>query len=509
MQPAPNPFGMTMQQQQSQLRLQPQSTGHRPFSSFLPPQQTQPTGMLSAPQQQAGFLQGQATGGNPFRQSMMIPQTTGMAMFGVGGMQQQPQPTSFGNSNGDQMMKGGLHPQYTSTLGSAAFSPTPSSLSSGSFSQQTSPMSSGPFSQQTSPFSAGLSQQTSLSPTSVPARPASTPLTAFGSTQSSMTSPPPAQPVKTHQTGTRNPFGPIPADVPPPVPKQPTLMELTMGAGSQNGNAFGQQQQQSAPQLPQPTGFGGFSFNTSALNPGASDMSSIASSFTSTKKSETSPPQSQFALTSSGPLNYQNTSTTTTGSAFSDSLFSSSLSTQPTGATSISSPSISFTGGAPLKSQSTGFSGLKPFKPSSSFGASLLESLPPIPGSAPATPAITGAPSTSPNGLTNGNFGSGGLNGSGFGSQPTGLGQTLGGSSGMGSTLGQGLRPQMTGGGPNPFRASMFSATPNGNGVPGMPTGMGGMGGMSNSTTMGGNLFGSSFHTSNYQNQQQQGSSLI
>jgi len=324
-----------------------------------------------------------------------------------------------------------------------------------------------------------------------------------------MASPPPAQPVKTHQTGTRNPFGPIPAAAPPPVPKPPTLMELAMGYGGQNGNAAGQQQQ-AAPQLPQPTGFGSFSFGMSALNPGSSDMSSIASSFSS-KKPETSPTTGQSAFSSSGPLNYQNTSTTTTGSTFSDSLFSSSLSTQPTGATNTSSsPSISFTGAAPLKSQSTGFSGLKPFKPSSSFGASLLESLPPIPGSAPTTPAVTGAPSstTSPNGLTNGNFG-GGLNG-GLGSQPTGLGQmsAFGGSNGMGSTLGQGLRPQMTGGGANPFRASMFSATPNGTSVPPMPTGLGGRGG-AGGRGMGGNMFGSSFQTGNPQNQQQHGASLI
>ncbi|KAF5352873.1 hypothetical protein D9757_012112, partial [Collybiopsis confluens] len=218
-------------------------------------------------------------------------------------------------------------------------------------------------------------------------------------------------------------------------------------------------------------------------------MSSIASSFSS-QNPQTSA-QSNFSSSSaSGPLNSQNTSTTTSGSTFSDSFFS-SLSTQPTGATNTSSTSsISFTGAAPLRSQTTGFSGLKPFKPSSSFGASLLESLPPITGSTPATPAITGGSHTFPSsslrtngigstntGLPNMNFNSslgsssGSTSGfSAFGSQPTGLpqsssptalGQSIGltGKSpvsgvptGMGSTLGVGLRPQMTGGGANPFR---------------------------------------------------------
>ncbi|KAJ3860920.1 ANTH domain-containing protein, partial [Lentinula novae-zelandiae] len=452
-QQVPNPFGMMQQQSQppSHLRLQPQATGHRPFSSFLP---QQATGM---PQQQNSFLQPQATGANPFRQSMLMPQTTGMAMFGVGGMQQQPhlfpqqqlQPASPGTLNG---VPNGL-----------------SAVNGLSSAQR-------PFSQQSSP-----------SPINVPARPASTPLTAFGSTQSSSaTSPPPAQPVKTHQTGTRNPFGPI-STPPPPVPKQPSLMEIALGMGGQNGNMSGQQQQspqqqivQGAPQLPQQTGFGSFSFNLSALSPGVSDMSSVASSFSSRQPDSTA--TSGQSSSSSGPfnaLNSQNTSTTTTGFTFSDSLFSSSLSSQPTGATNYSSPpSISFSSAAPLRSQTTGFNGLKPFKPSSSFGTSLLESLPSIPGSSPATPAVTGTPSMSPqgrntsgsaNGLPSGTFGSqptglgqisplGGPSGTG---QPTGLGQssTLG-STGMGSTLGQGLRPQMTGGGANPFRASMFSTMP-------------------------------------------------
>ncbi|KAJ3772561.1 ANTH domain-containing protein [Lentinula raphanica] len=499
LQPAPNPFGMMQQQQQSpsHLRLQPQATGHRPFSSFLP---QQATGM---PTQQSGFLQPQATGANPFRQSMMMPQSTGMAMFGIGGMQQQQQqqPQSspaFGNTSGI--------PNGFSAMNGLSSAPNPTAMGSPA----------APFPQQNPTLTMN-----------VPPRPASAPLTAFGSSQStSAISPPPAQTVKTHQTGTKNPFGPI-STPPPPVPKQPTLMELAMGIGGQNGNLSsqsGQQQQQQqtqgdAPQLPQPTGFGSFSFNLSSLNPGASDMSSVASSF-STRRPETTAPSSQSSPPSSGSMNFlssQNTATTTTGSTFSDSLFSSSLSTQPTGATNQSSaPSISFSPAAPLKSQTTGFSGLKPFKPSSSFGASLLESLPPIPGSSPVTPAVTGAPSTSPplGSSTYSTFPKGFL-----GAQPTGLGQSSS-SSGFGpsgpvSTLGTGLRPQMTGGGANPFRASMFSSTTNGAGVPPMPTGIGSSigstGRLSGSTSLGSGLFGSSFQNGNPQQQQQlqQGTSLI
>lgn len=293
----------------------------------------------------------------------------------------------------------------------------------------------------------------------VPQRPASTPLIPFAS--SSATSPPPAQFVKTHQTGTKNPFGPITTPA-PPVPKPPTLMELAMGANSPSGassfQAFQQQQQSSVQSQPA----NGFSLNSGALSPGATDISSIASSFTSVGKpsaNTTDMPPSLPSFTSLGPLFSQNTSTTTTGSTFSDSLFSSY--SQATGATTASSASSPVS--PPLKSHLTG---LKPFKPSSSFGASLLESLPPIPGSAPVTPGTTGAPNPGGN-ASLGN--SPAPTTSGFGmlsSQPTGatggFGTPLG-----GSTLGAGLRPQMTGGGgANPFRASMMGLSTTSPGAP-------------------------------------------
>ena len=105
-------------------------------------------------------------------------------------------------------------------------------------------------------------------------------------------------------------------------------------------------------------------------------MASVASSFSFKNATidETTSGLPAVPNASGALLNTHNTATT--GSGFSDSMFS-TLNSQPTGATSPSSPSsTSISPG--LKPQTTGFSGLKAFKPSSSFGASLLESLPPI-----------------------------------------------------------------------------------------------------------------------------------
>lgn len=460
----PNPFNNLLG------APQPQPTGHRPFSSFLQPQQQQPgfplqpqqTGFPQQPQQtgfpqqsqqtgfpqqpQTAFLQQQTgfpqqpqtgflrqpqqtlllpqyTGANPFRQSMLLPQSTGAALF------------TGAAAAGSQSLFPNSTPQPPA--GPNAFGTMTPFANSGPHSA-TAPSING---------SAGPS-------INVPQRPASTPLIPFAS--SSATSPPPAQPVKTHQTGTKNPFGPVTTPA-PPVPKPPTLMELAMGANSPGSfQAF--QQQQSPVQSPPAPSTNGFSLNSGALSPGATDISSIASSFTSVGKpsaNTTDKPPSLPSFTSLGPLFSQNTSTTTTGSTFSDSLFSSN--SQPTGATTTSSASSPVS--LPVKSHLTG---LKPFKPSSSFGASLLESLPPIPGSAPVTPGTTGAPNPGGNAL----LGNSPAPTTGFGtlsSQPTGatggFGTPLG-----GSTLGAGLRPQMTGGGAaNPFRASMMTTSP---GVP-------------------------------------------
>ncbi|KAG7093957.1 hypothetical protein E1B28_007590 [Marasmius oreades] len=422
-QQAPNPFGLQPQ------HIQAQPTGHRPFSSFIPQNNS-----LQLPQQ-TGFLQPQATGSNPFRQSVLMQQTTGITSFGVGGgsghfgMQGPPAQSQQPNTGAFQNMMGGLgQSQGMSAWGSNNQQPQqPAMLSSASA-----------FSPSTTPFSQP----------SVPARPASTPLTAMPASIRS-SSPPVAQPVKAHQTGTKNPFGPITQPPPPPVPKQPTLMELAMGMNNVNlGPQQSQQQQQNiSPQQQQSSSSGanGFNFSTGALSPGVTDMSGVASSFTFTQPNASS--DNTLSTSSFPPLSSQNTSTTTSGSTFSDSLFSSSLSNQPTGATNLSTiPSGSVT--SPLKSQMTGFSGIKPFKPSSSFGASLLDSLPPVPGSPPTTPVIMGGPTSVQGG---GSTTMGALNSQrpGSASGPT-----------SGSTIGQGLRPHLTGNPTaNPFRATMFSTT--------------------------------------------------
>ncbi|KAG2092552.1 ANTH domain-containing protein [Suillus cothurnatus] len=405
---------------------QPPSTQHqhRPFSAFL---QSQPTGF--ALPQGTGFLQPQTTGANPFRQSMMMMQGTSTPAFNFGTMNALPQLQPTGQTN---------------TPFQQASQPQPSWSSNG-FAMQT-PSTSTQF---------GQINGTRAS-FDVPTRPASTPLTTFGATQASSTSPPVAQPVKSHQTGSRNPFG-VPTLSAPPVPKPPTLMELATGIGSSNNIppadfALPQTQQ------PQQTGF----FGPPGTSGGESSISSVASSFTFGRKSE----DSKFSPSSFGILNPQ---TTTTAS---DSLFSSfsPSSTQSTGATITSTTPSMPPSGDKLKPQMTGFSGIKPFKPTSSFGASLLESLPPIPQSGPTTPTVTGTPGnlSSPptsSGITSA-FGAGVSN---IGQQPTGVG-AFSSQPDTRPTLGVGLRPQATGGA-NPFRATMYAASlPNAGGGSVLPT---------------------------------------
>ncbi|KAF9218510.1 ANTH-domain-containing protein [Gyrodon lividus] len=412
---------------------QQQAPQHRPFSTFLPPQ---PTGLQSGPA--AGFLQPQVTGANPFRQSMLIPQTTGMAPFNVGGITPTPQ-TSATQTNSPF--------QITSTPQLQSFGQP-----FGQLGQPQQPTSSG----------TPLGQTTALTPSDIPARPASTPLTSFGATLSPHITPP----IQSHQTGSRNPFG-VPVTPAPSVPKPPTLFELSMGFGN-----LGLDGSQSALQQSQQTG----AINSQASTAGApaSTISSVASSFASAKKPDEKAFPSFGGFLNGPGASVLSTSTATSGSTTSDSLFSSPpLSSQPTGATVISSvPSISVSAvRGPLKPQTTGFSGIKPFKPTSNFGASLLESLPPIPRSDATTPDTTSGPTAShlstpslPTNLI--------LKGSGIGQDSSALGgmnpQPTGapGPSAFqkvngGSILGVGLRPQATGalGAANPFRATMFAAT--------------------------------------------------
>ncbi|KAI6107289.1 ANTH-domain-containing protein [Pisolithus croceorrhizus] len=385
---------------------------HRPFSTFLQPQATG-----FQPAMTGGFLQPQATGANPFRQSMLLPQATGMAAFNIG----TTSPFTAASQPAGQMSP------HAPFQGSQAFG-LPAQA------------------QQPASASTAGAQIGSRNTTDVPARPASTPLTTFGATQPSSTSPPVAQPVKTHQTGSRNPFG-IPVSPAPPVPKPPTLLELSTGTGkfTVEGNQF------MAPQ-PQPT--------STASNLGAgsgaaeSSISSVASSFTFSKEQEHS----------SGP-----------SSGISNGVGHTAGTTNMTGATSFTSQTSSIPVppiGAPLKPQATGLAGLKPFKPTSSFGAALLESLPPIPQSTAATPDVTGVPgpthTSTPSlpttlALSNSSFSANPTEGAigSLTSQPTGMLSTFPRHDG-GSTVGVGLRPQATGtlGAANPFRATMFATSP-------------------------------------------------
>ena len=405
----PNPFGNFLGKQPQQ-----QSTGtHQPFSSYLMSQPTgfqqlqppQTSGFPQSPQQT--FLQPQPTGSNPFRQSMFVPQSTGMALFGASQGQFTP--------NGHQSSQGAS----ASPPGVSAFS-SPSS---------------------TVPLPAPTP---SMGPSSnnTPARPSSTPLTSYKSSSQ------PLQPVKSHQTGTKNPFGPI-TNTPPPVPKAPTLLELTTGMVA-NGNTSQSQQSAEQPLPQQQTGaFNKFSFNNSALDPGAVDISSVASSFTFNPNAVGSTISEKSSSNSSGFMGSQQTGTTATGSAFSN----------PSLSQSTTSPTLP--GPPTVTSHVTGFGGLKPFIPSSSFGASLMESLP-FSGFSPTNPTTSSNTAnglaTSPGGANN--LSSSSSNGTGsysfLNSQPTGATGGFGGaSSTYKSSLGVGLRPQMTGGGAaNPFRAS-------------------------------------------------------
>ena len=435
----PNPFGVFLGQQPQQ-----QPT-HQPFSSYITSQPTglqqlrqpQMPGFLQSPQQT--FLQPQPTNINPFRHSMLVPQSTGMALFGVS----QGQPNGHQSSQGTSASLSRLSAFQPPTSNTPLHAPTPS---------------------------------IGASSNNTPARPSSTPLTAFTAPSQ------PLQPVKSHQTGTKNPFGPITSS-PPPVPKAPTLLELRTGIAATNGN-ISQSQQSPQQHLPQQqTGaFNKFSFNNSTLSPGATDISSVASSFTFNPNAVGSTTSDKSSSTNSGFMGSQQTGgTTTIGSTLPDPRLSSPLS-QSTNTSTPGSPSVT--------SHTTGFGGLKPFIPSSSFGASLMESLS-IPGSGPFNPTTSGTTTktengsatplgdavTSPSSNGTGNY-------SFLSTQPTGAtGGFNGASSTYKSSLGVGLRPQMTGGGAaNPFRASSVGG-PNF----GAPTSFQSMG---SSQPLGANIYG-------------------
>lgn len=330
-------MGMLPQQQQMQAQqtgfLQPQKTGQLAFGHAHPQQQQQQPFMQAQP---TGFLQPQATGSNPFRQSMM------------------PISGSMGNLAGQATGQPfGSH----SAFGSG----------SGSFSQ---PSSAGPFSPSTintSAFGTGSAPNSAFGQ-------GSQPNSAFGAgpsfaqgPQTSSPQPTSPKPLTAQKTGSNNPFAP-PGGIPAPqapVPKMPNLNELAQQkyqqqfaqAGGLNPTPASQQPQ--SPQQQQPRRQQSSPWDP--LGPstnGGTGMSDIASAFAIDNKQQSQQTgQNKDLLSSFGDLNF--------GSS-------------PTGNNEF------------LQPQKTGIGGstVKPFQPTSSFGKSLMESLPPI-----------AEPSTSPSGL--------------------------------------------------------------------------------------------------------------
>jgi len=490
---AANPFSLPGQQP---------TTGHRPFTTYL----------TAADQQ--NFLQPQTTGINPFRQSMLIPQTTGMALFGVGGA---PGVSQQSSSNPSPTANQSMAPGFGQSLFNTA---------SPSFQQQQQQMQTLPF--QPLPASASaLPSNLTLSTisqvqsnTNVPPRSASTPLTTLAKSNTPLLRP--------QMTGTRNPFGPVITPA-PPVPKHPTMAEIGCGL---NTAPVGSQQQQQQPTQINGAGStnanaGGFNYANSALSPGGTDMGSVASSFVfATSKHNSTLPLSANPVAGSTFSDPATGGTSFSGLVGQPATVSSSsviaaTSSLPTGVGNGTS------GTGTLKPQITGFAGLKPFKPSSSFGVTLLDSLPPLPN-ALNPPPTTGA-STSTSGAVVNTSELGTLN-----KQQTGFGGTLAvlntGANSFGSpstastptnpltsvnttlpsrtsNLGVGLRPQITGGGvANPFRASMAAGNslggfgvPGINSIPPLPSGLG------NSATFGVTPFSPSGPFGNTFGQPQQG----
>lgn len=521
--PSTNPFPQMQTQAQPTGFLQPQFTAvpgvaqqsMNPFPGF------QPTSPVP--------IQPQMTGVNPFRASILPMQPTGLSPF----VPTNPIPSSATSPNPFSSQNGFLatDPYATTTMNPGAnpfpiagqtTSPFPVVGNGNPFAAQTNNLASNatgpnPFSfassnpfptkSQTLPqpfFFASPNQPTSPTilnatiptlsstftvpgPVSVPTRPASTPLVHTKTSSS-----PPPMPVKSHQTGSRNPFGVPKAPSPPPLPRAPTLFEL-----ANNTTQPQPQQSQNPVQVkPQATGVPTTTFASVASSfliggPGGAQAPQLTtSSLTTSLGSPTMNTSSPASLTA----------TASTGSNSSNPLFS-SLGGQSTGGTFLSSQPT----GAPLRPQTTGYTaGVKAFKPTSSFGASLLEALPPIPQSEPSTPALDGAStatmspsfgttgttgvgapagvglganlsgvSSPTNGLGMGTSGGAGLGSFGLAAQSTGFSPTgvgmgtgmggptaFGGGSSLGVGVGVGLRPQATGlglGAANPFRASMLT----------------------------------------------------
>nr|XP_019010611.1 uncharacterized protein I206_05085 [Kwoniella pini CBS 10737]OCF49392.1 hypothetical protein I206_05085 [Kwoniella pini CBS 10737] len=485
----------------------------------------QPT-MFGGPAQQINYNQMTMHGGqfNPFRQSMMMPQATGFGQMGMGMQPQitgfmpqqqpqgqlQPQQTgimAFGGSGINQTQRQSMFPQMT---GQPFMQPQQTGFVQPQLQQQQQQQQ-----QQSTPFAHPQPQQPQqtgfLQPQSTGANPfrqsmmlntnvtgaMSQPSSPFGhhqpsspfqtqnqttgvngfgqiqrpgSTPAFSTTSPGPKPLTAQATGSKNPFAPA-GGVPPPVPqvpKGPSMNELLMGGvnSQPTGGMSSPWSQQNGQQQPNQQHNGG----------GMSDIAS-AFSFENANKPKQDDFSSQFgSLSTNTGASSPSTTNPTSSSAFG------SISSQPTGMTSLSSNPTGSTQGF-LQPQQTGYGGstIKPFKPTSTFGSSLLESLPPIqePGS---------TPTKSPSNL------------SGIQNQSTGFPF-----SGAQSNGNQGLSPQMTGA-PNPFRQSMFgSLGPNSTGQ-GQGQGQGMNSQITGFGTIGGGAFGigSPFAGQNVPQQQQQ-----
>ena len=435
-QPVFNPFsqGGALGAFQQPFGVQPQQTG------FFVPQQTgfsaqpayNPFGQHLLAQPTAAPIIPQVTAINPFRHNALNgtngvhPQATGFnpspfgspptnaSPFGPSPVNQSPSPFPVFGQAPEQQQQISFNPAGPFNTNQQPDANSPFMLPQQLHQQQSQPQ----------PF-----PQNPANNAPIPPRPASAPLKT--------NSPEPIKPLVAQQTGSRNPFG-IPTSPPPPVPKVPTLMELAINKQKEL-NQMQRQQQNGQPG------------QTSLLpsNPGVgSTMSSVASDFTTLNFGDK-------PITNS--LSPQITSTTDSGFS-TDTLFS-SISTQQTGATTSTVPSVSVQPTGGLTSHATGlgaFTGLKTFKPSSSFGASLLGSLPPVSGSGPPTPAVTnenqgqlGSPPSStvssPGPTTNTSTTLGGFGGLGTSGLTPSLG-TQNQQNGLGSTLGgSGLNTQPTG----------------------------------------------------------------
>lgn len=327
----PQATGFPMQQQQ---QMQPQATG------FLQPQKTgqMAFGHQQQPFMQAqptGFLQPQATGSNPFRQSMMPSSGS------KGNLAGQAQPfgsnSAFGSGSGSFSQPSSASPFSPSTINTSAFGSGPNSA----FGQASQPNSASAFAPGQA-FTQGP-QTSSPQPTS-------------------------PKPLTAQKTGSNNPFAP-PGGVPAPqapVPKMPNLNELAQQKYQQQfAQAGGLNPTPAQPSSqPQPQRQQSASSPWDPLGPssnGGTGMSDIASAFAIDKPQQSQQSgQNKDLLSSFGDLNFG------------------------------SSPPSSNNTSEFLQPQKTGFGGstVKPFQPTSSFGKSLMESLPPI-----------AEPSASPSGL--------------------------------------------------------------------------------------------------------------